>query len=315
MKSELNKLNDDLAEARERIRLRDQLRTRLLHVRKDLKAERARLRELGTVLGNETADVRRLEGLGLAALFHAILGSKEKQLAKERQEQLAARLKHDEADFAVTALVEEERRCEKELEAVADADDRYRALLDSKDALLRRENPLAADRLLDLADRIGGGRADLKEIEEARSAGLRARSSLRLVVDRLGRAENWGSWDVWGGGMISASMKHSNLDEARSHAHVAQRQLAAFHRELQDIGARLSTSFEMGGFMKFADWFLDGLIVDWMVQDRIRNSLAGATKAAAEVERVMMDVDDRLAEARERLSRAEQERKDFLDHA
>jgi hypothetical protein len=313
--NELEKLNSDLAEARERMRLRDRLNARLHHVRRDLRAERARLQPLREILARENADVRRLEGLGLTALFHAVLGSKERQLDKERQEALAAKLKHDEAAFAVTALVEEERRCAQEVDAVFDAEVLHRSALESKEALLRRENPGAAERLIEFANRIGGDRADLKEIEEARAAGLRARSTLRVVIDRLGRAETWGSWDMLGGGLVATAAKQSNLDEAKSHAFVAQRQLAAFHRELQDIGERLRTTFEIGSFLRFADWFLDGLIIDWMVQDRIRTSLAGATKALSQVEAVMIDVEARLGEARQRLARAEQDRREFLERA
>ena len=65
----------------------------------------AKLRARLTVLEEETAvftqtlakefrDVARLQKLSLTALFHTMLGSKEAQLDKELQAQLAAQLKH-----------------------------------------------------------------------------------------------------------------------------------------------------------------------------------------------------------------------------
>lgn len=315
MNHELEILNRDLAEARERIRRRDQLRSRLQHVRDDLRAERRRLAPLKEELARESADVRRLEGLSLTALFHSILGSKEQQRAKERQEMLAAKLRHDEAAFAVVALVEEQRRGESDLQEVADADQRYQQLLDSKEALLRREDSDVARRLVELADQVGSGRADLKEIQEAQTAGNRARSTLRVIADRLEKAGNWGGWDMVGGGMIATSMKHSHLDEARAQAHVAQRQLRSFEHELEDLGQRLRASLEISPFSKFADWFFDGLVTDWMVQTRIQESLAAAHRTLSKVEGALAKVEARLSEAQERLARTEAERKAFLESA
>lgn len=315
MKNLLEKLERDLSEAREQIRRRDQLRRRLQLVEIDLRAERKRLEPFRETLKQEEADVRRLEGLSLPGLFAAILGNKEKQLARERQEALAARLRFDEASFAVEALVEEERLCRQQLESVAHAERRYAEALDRKETLLRSEGREAAARIVEISNRVGGSRADFKELEEARTAGLRARSSLNLVITHLQKAENWGSWDLWGGGMVSTAAKHHNLDQARSHAHTAQHHLRAFHHELEDVGQRLSTSLQMGNFLKFADWFFDGLIADWLVQRKIQDSLAGAQRALTEVRRSLDKVEERMTEARDRLARAEQERREFLEQA
>lgn len=313
MKNEIEILNRELAEARERIRRRDRLRTRLMRVEEDLWAERKKLDPLRAAMNREAADVRRLEGLGLTALFHAVLGSKEQQLEKERQEALAAKLKHDEAAYAVAALADEERRCREELDGLFDADARYQRLVEAKEKVLRGLEKDLAERLVRLADRIGGGKADLREIEEALAAGLEARVSLDIVVEKLESAGNWGSWDLWGGGAVATGMKHSNLDAARQEAHKAQQHLRTFDRELRDVGQRLEASLEIGGFMKFADWFFDGLIVDWVVQGRIQEAQRVATQARDQVHRVIDKLERRQIEARGRLTRVEEERRDFIE--
>ena len=313
MTNTIEKLNADLVEARERMRRAEQLRARLRHVQEDLWAERKKLEPLRAAMNREASDVRRLEGLGLTALFHTMLGSKEQQLQKERQEALAAKLKHDEAAFAVAALADEEERCQTELRGLEDVQTRYQALLESKEKVLRGGAREVAERLVEISNRVGGARADLREVTEAHAAGLEARASLDVIVERLQKAESWGSWDLWGGGMFSTSMKHSHLDGAQSEAHRAQQHLRTFGRELQDVGEKLEASLDIGGFMKFADWFFDGLIVDWMVQDRIRNALKAATDVATQVRRVVDQLELRQIKARERLQRAEEERKDFVE--
>ena len=306
-------VNRDLTDARERLRRRDRLRTRLTRVEEDLWSERKRLDPLRAAMNREAADVRRLEGLGLTALFYSMLGSKELQLEKERQEALAAKLKHDEAAFAVAALDEEERRCKAELDGLADAETRYQDLLSSKEKVLHGRGNDVARRLVEFSNRVGGGRADLREIGEALDAGVEARTSLEVVVERLRKAEGWGSWDMVGGGWFSTSMKHSHLDGAQSEAHRAQQHLRTFHRELRDVGEQLEASLQMGDFMKFADWFFDGLIVDWLVQNKIQASLKAASDALAQVVRLVDRLTTRQIEARDRLKRAEEERRDFIE--
>ena len=306
-------LDRDLTDARERLRRQDQLRTRLLRVEEDLRAERKRLEPLEARMKNEAGDVRRLEGLGLTALFTTILGSKEQQLLKERQEALAAKLKHDEAAFAVDARADDEKRCMSELQALADAETQYQKLLASKEKVLHGKGPETSRKLVEISNRVGGCRADLREIAEAFDAGLQARASLDVIVERLQKAENWGSWDVWGGGFLAKSMKYSHLDGAQSEVHRAQQHLRAFGRELQDVGEKLQASLEIGDFMKFADWFFDGLIADWLVQNRIEASVKAAEVAAFRVRETLNRLEARRSEARERLARAEEERRDFIE--
>jgi len=310
----MENLNRDLADARERLRQAEALRRRLQTVELDLRTQRARLEPLKLKLSLEAADVRRLEGLSLPALFYTLLGSKELQLQKERQEAVVAKLQLDEASYAVQALDDLARRCRKELEGLADVEGRYRRLLEDKERQLR-SRPEVARRLLEISNRIGGARADLRETEEAHDAGLEARRSLDRVVERLQKAEGWGAWDLWGGGWIATSMKHSHLDGAQAEVHLAQHHLRRFDQELRDIGEHLETSLELGTFTKFADWFFDGLIVDWVVQKRIQESLLAATNAAAQVGRRLPPLEKRISDARATLTRARTEWKDFVEQA
>jgi hypothetical protein len=313
MTNEIEKLNADLVEARERMRRRERLRTRLSRVEEDLWAERKKLEPLQAAMNREAADVRRLEGLGLAALFYTMLGSKVQQLEKERQQALAAKLKHDEASFAVAALADEERRCAAELEGLGDAEARYQELVEAKEKALRGRGKEFAERLVAMSDRLGAARADLRELDEAHAAGVLARMSLDVVVERLNKAEGWGCWDVWGGGAITTGMKHSHLDAARQEACEAQKHLRTFGRELRDVGVKLEADLQIDGFMKFADWFFDGLLVDWVVQGRIQESLKTAKNAQEQVHRVIENLERRQIETRGRLKHAENDRKDFIE--
>ena len=82
-----------------------------------------------------------------------------------------------------------------------------------------------------------------KEKREAIEAGQRALSSLRTAKENLNSAKNWGLVD-----------------------------LRNFSRELNDVNMACNLNINTGDFLSFADYFFDGFVVDWMVQDRINNA-------------------------------------------
>lgn len=87
------------------------------------------------------------------------------------------------------------------------------------------------------------------------------------------------------------------------------RQLRRFQEELADPGQRLNVSLEVGGFSKFADFFFDGLIADWVVQSKIRDASEACSSALSRVSLVVGKCRQRLAEfGRERDSVGQQRR-------
>ena len=109
-----------------------------------------------------------------------------------------------------------------------------------------------------------------KEKREAIEAGQRALSSLRIAKENLNSAKNWGLVDMFGGGFFSTMLKHSKMDQARQNMEQAKYDLRNFSRELNDVNMACNLNINTGDFLSFADYFFDGFVVDWMVQDRIK---------------------------------------------
>ena len=126
-----------------------------------------------------------------------------------------------------------------------------------------------------------------KEKKEAIAAGNRALNSLRAAQENLSSAKNWGLWDMFGGGFISTMVKHSKMDRAKQDMEQAKYDLRNFSRELNDVNLSLHLDLETGDFLSFADWFFDGFVVDWMVQDRINQAGRQVTEAIRRVENIL----------------------------
>lgn len=112
-----------------------------------------------------------------------------------------------------------------------------------------------------------------KEILEAIAAGSEALVTAEEILDDLDSAGSWATWDVFGGGIIADIAKHSHLDEAQYAVERLQSQLRRFKTELADVGGiGADVRVNVDGFLRFADYFFDGIFVDFAVMDHISNS-------------------------------------------
>ena len=131
-----------------------------------------------------------------------------------------------------------------------------------------------------------------KERREAFDAGFTALQSLKAAREDLKSAGNWGIVDMFGGGLVSTLVKHSKMDRARGHLEEAKYNLHCFSRELQDVCMSCDTNLDTGDFLSFADWFFDGFVVDWMVQDKINRARAQVDEAIRMVSRLLNQLQD-----------------------
>jgi DNA repair exonuclease SbcCD ATPase subunit len=315
VEDDLRRLDQQLVEAQEALRRQHKLESLLEGAQASLAQQAALAQELEARMRREAVDVERLEGRGLVSLFHAVLGDAEQQLERERQEYLAARLRYDEAQAATAVLEREVEDLQGQLAELGAPAARYESLLQEKEELLLRAAGERATTLLSLSETWAGLRSDARELEEAIQAGQQVVASLDEAASQLQSAKNWGTWDVLGGGLLATAVKHSRIDEARQQIHVVQQQLGRFRRELADVAAGGVAEPDIDAFATFADYVFDGLIVDWVVQSRIQNSLQQVLETRARVQGVVDDLHRRLRDTQARASQIEADRRDLIARA
>ena len=129
-----------------------------------------------------------------------------------------------------------------------------------------------------------------KEVREAVQAGERALQSLYAAREQLTSAKNWGLFDIFGGGFFASMIKHSKLDGASASLEEARYHLQIFQRELSDVCIPQELHINVNGFLSFADFFLDGLIADYLVQSRINDAREQVDDAIERVEMLLGDL-------------------------
>ena len=59
------------------------------------------------------------------------------------------------------------------------------------------------------------------------------------------------------------------MDQAKQNMEQDKYDLQNFSRELNDVNMACNLNINTNDFLAFADYLLDGFVIDWMVQDRI----------------------------------------------
>ena len=308
-------LNEQLTVIRGKIRHKQKLEKDRRQIKETLAAERAKYAGLKKQLSREGRDVKKLEGLSLSGLFLSILGNKEAQLEKERQEFLAAKLKYDGCRSTIETLDEQERTIAAQWGSLGAPEERYRELLAQKEAVILAAKSSRARPLLEISGELDELQANQKELKEALEAGNQARVLLQKVQESLDSAHGWGVWDMLGGGLLATAVKHARIDDARQHVHHAQQALHRFGRELKDVNPHLLTAItiDIGGFATFADYFFDGLIVDWIVQSRINDSLKNVNNILERVNTILRELQQELRSTQDRLAAGYEKKQNIIE--
>ena len=303
--------DEELRTLREQMERKRQLEAML----KDLRAQRqeltGRVRELEKVKLEEQADVDRLEGHSLAAFFYGVIGKMDEKLTQERQEAYAARVKYDAAARELSAVEEDLERKEAEYRRLEGCEKRYAQVLGEKGAALKAAGGKTAEAILELEERLAHLRSQQKELDEASSAGRAALVTADEILNSLDSAHGWATWDLLGGGLVADLAKHSHLDSAQAAVERLQVELRRFKTELADVTIDADLQVSIDGFLRFADYFFDGLFVDWAVMDRINQSQAAVEGTRGQIVSVL-DRLEAMTAAAEREQSETQARLDAL---
>ncbi|MGP4081221.1 hypothetical protein ACTWQL_15035 [Pseudalkalibacillus sp. R45] len=118
---------------------------------------------------------------------------------------------------------------------------------------------------------------------------------------------------MFGGGVISGAIKHNHIDQATEYIHQAQTRMRHFQKELADINDEVDIHIDIPGLLKFADFFFDGLIADWMVQGRIDDSLQQTKTQYRKISSLVSDLKEQAGQKRRELERIKGERKNLIE--
>ena len=165
----------------------------------------------------------------------------------------------------------------------------------------------AAQQIAESESRIAALKVQKWELLEAINAGKTALHTVNEVLETLDNAEGWSTWDVMGGGLMADLAKYEELDDAQKQIEQLQVELRRFKTELADVEITADLQVAVDSFLKFADFFFDGLFADWAVLDHINQAQSRVENTKSQIKRVLAllkkmreDVDVQIADEKEK---------------
>ncbi|SHJ72791.1 hypothetical protein SAMN02745975_02729 [Geosporobacter subterraneus DSM 17957] len=310
----LRQLNDDLAEIKKKLLERDRMKRLLEKSLEELAVLMEKRELLYKDLEKEKKDLDRIESLSLTNLIHSLIGDKKECVEKERREFLAQKLKYDEVDHGIANLNIYIFELENQIQNMGHLDMDYKKIINQKLEFLKKNEHFAL-KLIEITEEKSRLENFIRELEEAEAAGSEAVRLLYSVEETLQAAKGWGTCDILGGGLIATMAKHSRIDDARAQMNAVQSMLRRFQRELTDIGDYMDFNIEIGSFATFADYFFDGLISDFVVQQKIGESLETVQEMLTRIEGVINRLRQELSETRKKLWDKEKEKNKMIEEA
>lgn len=286
--------DEKLQQLQEQMARSKQLEAMIKELRNQRDSLTAQVRELESIKLEEQADVDRLEGRSLAAFFYNVIGKMDEQLDKESQEHTPPE--------SNTMPPPESWRVSKLTCAGMNrscllwrgCEHRYDEVLKEKADAIKAAGGSNGEEILKLEERNAFLESQKKELQEAISAGNAALSTTQQVLSSLDSAEGWGTWDLFGGGLVANLAKHSHLDEAQGAIEQLQSQLRRFKTELADVTIQADMQVNVDGFLRFADYFFDGLFADWAVLDKINQSQSQVQNTKSQIASVLSRLDSMM---------------------
>ena len=307
---------EQLDQLREKMARKRKLSTEVAALEDQRSGLAARVQQLKEETYKEQLDVDQLENFSAAKLFYQIMGKLDERLEKEQAELYAAALRYDSARQELHAVEADLAARREELSLLGNCEAEYNRLLEARARELRQDpQSPTARRLLALEERQAQLAARSKELQEAIQAGYDALSDISSIESALSSAESWGTWDVFGGGLISDLAKYSHLDDAQQQINGLQRSLSRFRTELADVDIRTGIQVEVDSFLRFADYFFDNIFTDWAVLDRIRRTQSQIHEVDGSVRTILYRLERDLDQCQRDSEAVRQELKDFLVNA
>ncbi|WP_078554116.1 hypothetical protein [Bacillus alkalicellulosilyticus] len=284
----ITNINEELTRVKENVRLQQKWSNHLDRTKRNLVKKQEELTAYQKTIEKNSHAVKKLEGISPQSVLLAVFGKRLEKLEREKEELVKATLIYEETKETVEDLQIEVLEYERLLETIGETENKYAHLLTEKEKLIHDSNSPWSSVLFELAEEEAEVLGKVKESEEAIEAGKRAIQSLDIAIDELDKAKGWSTWDMVGGGVLTTAIKHNHIELAKKAIHHAQKRLRQFHEELLDVNENSHHSeIEISGLLTFADYFFDGLLVDWTVHGKIKESLDQVYKTKQETVTVL----------------------------
>ncbi|MED4228461.1 hypothetical protein [Neobacillus cucumis] len=108
-------------------------------------------------------------------------------------------------------------------------------------------------------------------------------------------------------------VKHQHIDHAEEVIRKTQSSMRFFQKELLDVNKTANIEIKISDMLKFADFFFDGFISDFMVQGKINNALNQTRNEYDNVTEIVMKLNLEYNETQSELEKIQKEKREIVE--
>ncbi|MFL2059959.1 hypothetical protein [Marinilactibacillus psychrotolerans] len=215
----------------------------------------------------ETEDIEEAGEKSFAYFIRTIIGSQERKIEKEKQEQIEAR-------YQLDKVSEQLEEAKANYEQLAFNVTKTRAELEDLKKIIAVSDPSYKEKVDEESKKRMGWRQELVEVDEAFNAGKSILNRINEALKHLGSANSWSTMDMLGGGFFTDMMKYDKIDEAENLMSKVESELRRYELELKDVEYEWNSSYEfISGGHRAMDIFFDNIFTDISNNKKINNNI------------------------------------------
>lgn len=215
----------------------------------------------------ETEDIEEAGEKSFAYFIRTIIGSQERKIEKEKQEQIEAR-------YQLDKVSEQLEEAKANYEQLAFNVTKTRAELEDLKKIIAVSDPSYKEKVDEESKKRMGWRQELVEVDEAFNAGKSILNRIDEALKYLGSANSWSTMDMLGGGFFTDMMKYDKIDEAENLMSKVESELRRYELELKDVEYEWNSSYEfISGGHRAMDIFFDNIFTDISNNKKINNNI------------------------------------------
>jgi hypothetical protein len=258
----------------EKIRVHKKFTSELKELEQRLIRKEQSQRQRKEILEKEEKEFNNINESSISSIFYSLIGKKEEKLEKERREFLLAKLNFENSQEEIDLINQRKIEISYKIDVIKGINNEYEKLIKDKEQFLISLNNSRSKEIQLVKDKICNVDIQTREIKQAIQASIPVLDKLEKIYSKLNSAENWGAFDLLGSGLLATAVKHSKIDDAKSLVSKTQFDIDNLINELNDVDTdyNIKNTINIEGFYTFSDFFFDGLIFDFIVQQKISKS-------------------------------------------
>lgn len=306
-------LNVQIRTAYEASRRKEKIIIHLKHLDKALKEARIQLKLYDKKLAKKSHSLDKRSRQSVRQLFHRILGTEDPLQQQEEQEYLSALLKQRGYKKNIELMEFEQQILKQQLNDFYQVEEQLQELLDEKKQLLLNRNTKHTAKLIAIEQRLIAQQSLKREIQQAKVAGKACLRILEKIEKQLREIFEWGTAQP-GNKRKNKTRPRRWASRATQNAYKAKSRLQKFETELLDLSTHYDLPYQeqIATIHLFLNFFVDNLIVDWIIQKKINHTIYGVNSVHDRVSMILLLLENEITETQLQMRKIREERKQLL---